>query len=152
MRRGSGAAGRTSSTTTPEGRNQNVVIINTTPDQIRANQPLFSSDPSVTSRAIYDWKEVNLAAMNRINETTLMTHLQAEQIVLDAQRHMIAIQAGYFREASKRDNRGLYGTAGSSGATGFLHMGVNERMVDGSTEHTEQAAGAICPRVVNPDR
>ena len=124
--------GRTSSTATPEGRNQNIVLVNTTPEQIRATQPLFSSDPSVTSKAVYDWSKVNLAAMNRINETTLMTHLQAEQIFLDTQRHMIAMQAGYFREATRRDNRGLYGTAGSSGATGFLYMDVNERMVDGS--------------------
>jgi hypothetical protein len=124
--------GRTSSTATPEGRNQNIVLVNTTPEQIRATQPLFSSDPSVTSKAIYDWSKVNLAAMNRINETTLMTHLQAEQIFLDTPRHMIAMQAGYFREATRRDNRALYGTAGSSGATGFLYMDVNERMVDGS--------------------
>ncbi|MBL9188920.1 MAG: TonB-dependent receptor plug domain-containing protein [Opitutaceae bacterium] len=124
--------GRTSSTATPEGRNQNVVVVNTVPEQIRATQPLFSSDPSVTSKAIYDWSRVNLAAMNRINETTLMTHLQLEQIFVDSERHLLAFQGGYFREAGRRDNRGLYGTAGSSGATGFLYMDVNERMVDGS--------------------
>jgi outer membrane receptor protein involved in Fe transport len=82
--------GRTSSTNTPEGRNQNIVLVNTTPEQIRATQPLFSSDPSVVSKSVYDWEHVNLAAMNRLNETTLITHLQGEQIVLDTQRHMIA--------------------------------------------------------------
>ena len=91
--------GRTSSTATPEGRNQNIVFVNTTPEQIRATQPLFSSDPSVTSKSIYDWEHVNLAAMNRINETTLMTHLQIEQIFLETRRHLLALQAGYFREA-----------------------------------------------------
>jgi len=124
--------GRTSSTATPDGRNQNVVFVNTTPEQLRATQPLFSSDPSVTSRAVYDWQKVNLAAMNRINETVLTTHLQAEQILLDTTRHLLALQAGYFREAGRRDNRSLYGTAGSSGATGYLHIDANERMVDGS--------------------
>ncbi len=124
--------GRTSSTNTPEGRNQNIVLVNTTPEQIRATQPLFSSDPSVTSKSVYDWSKVNLAAMNRINETTRMTHLQGEQIFFDTPRNMLALQAAYFREETKRDNRGLYGTAGSSGATGFLYMDVNERMVDGS--------------------
>lgn len=124
--------GRTSSTATPEGRNQNVVLVNTTPEQLRATQPLFSSDPSVTSRSVYDWQKVNLAAMNRINETVLTTHLQAEQIILDTSRHLLAVQAGYFREAGRRDNRSLYGTAGSSGATGYLHIDANERMVDGS--------------------
>ena len=124
--------GRTSSTTSPEGRNQNIVLVNTTPEQIRATQPLFSSDPSVTSTAIYDWRRVNLAAMNRLNETTLMTHLQVEQTLLETSRQQLALQAGYFREASRRDNRSLYGTAGSSGATGFLHMDANERLPDGS--------------------
>ncbi len=122
----------TTNPNTPEGRNQNIVFVNTTPEQIRATQPLFSSDPSVTSKSVYDWEHINLAAMNRINETTLITHLQGEQIILDTPRHLIALQAGYFREASRRDNRGLYGTAGSSGATGFLHIDANERMVDGS--------------------
>ncbi|MSU49075.1 MAG: TonB-dependent receptor [Opitutus sp.] len=124
--------GRTSSTSSPEGRNQNIVFVNTTPEQIRATQPLFSSDPSVTNKSIYDWANVNLAAMNRINETTRITHLQGEQIFLETSRQLIALQAGYFREESRRDNRGLYGTAGSSGATGFLHIDANERMVDGS--------------------
>lgn len=124
--------GRTSSTATPEGRNQNIVLVNTTPEQIRATQPLFSSDPSVTSRAIYDWKRVNLAAMNRINETVLTSHAQLEQIVLDTPRNLLALQLGYFREAGRRDNRSLYGTAGSSGATGYLHIDANERLVDGS--------------------
>ena len=124
--------GRATSAATPATPNQNIVIVNTTPEQIRATQPLFSSDPSVTSKAIYDWSHVNLAAMNRLNETVNVTHLQAEQIVVDSPRHMLAVQAGYFREAGRRDNRGLYGTAGSSGATGFLHMDVNETMVDGS--------------------
>jgi outer membrane receptor protein involved in Fe transport len=122
----------TTNPNTPEGRNQNIVFVNTTPENIRSTQPLFSSDPSVTSRSIYDWRHVNLAAMNRINETVLTTHLQAEQIILDTQRHMLAFQGGYFREAGRRDNRSLYGTAGSSGATGYLHIDANERMVDGS--------------------
>ncbi|MBM3852476.1 MAG: TonB-dependent receptor [Verrucomicrobia bacterium] len=124
--------GRTSSTNTPEGRNQNIVVVNTVPEPVRTGQRLFSSDPSVTSKAVYDWSKVNLAAMNRINETTLMTHLQGEQILLDTPRHMLALQGGYFREAGRRDNRGLYGTAGSSGATGYLYMDANERLPDGS--------------------
>ncbi len=123
---------RTTSTSSPDGRNQNIVLVNTTPEQVRATQPLFSSDPTVSSRALYDWKNINLAAMNRINETTLTTHAQLEQIFFDTRRHQLAFQAGYFREAGRRMNRNLAGTAGSSGATGFLHVDVNERLPDGS--------------------
>jgi outer membrane receptor protein involved in Fe transport len=123
---------RTSSTNTPEGRNQNIFVVNSVPEQVRTGQNLFSSDPSVASKSVYDWSRVNLAAMNRINETSYITHLQGEQIFLDTPRQMLALQAAYFREESRRDNRGLYGTAGSSGATGYLFMDANERMVDGS--------------------
>jgi outer membrane receptor protein involved in Fe transport len=123
---------RTTSTTNPDTGNQNVVLVNTVPDPIRATQPLFSSDPSVSSKALYDWSTINLAAMNHIHESTGTTHIQVDQIFFDTPRNMLALQAGYFREDSQRRNRNLLGTAGSSGATGFLHVDVNERMIDGS--------------------
>ena len=123
---------RTTSTTNPGTPNQNVFLVNTTPEPIRATQPLFSSDPSVSSRELYDWKSVNLAAVNRIKETTQTTHLQLEQIFFDTPRQMLALQAGYFREDSRRFTRNIMGVAGSSGVTGLLHVDVNERMIDGS--------------------
>lgn len=124
--------GRTSSTNTPVSLNQNIVVVDTSPERIRATQPLFSTDPSVTSKAIYDWSKVNLAAMNRINQTTLITHLQGEQVFLENPRQMLALQAGYFREASRTFNRNLYGTPGVSAPIGYLYIDANERMIDGS--------------------
>jgi len=123
---------RTTSTTNPGTPNQNVFLVNTTPEAIRATQPLFSSDPSVSSRELYDWTSVNLAAVNRIKETTRTTHLQLEQIFFDTPRQMLALQAGYFREDSRRFTRNVMGVPGSSGVTGLLHVDVNERMIDGS--------------------
>jgi outer membrane receptor protein involved in Fe transport len=123
---------RTTSGADPNVPNQNVVLVSSTPDPIRAVQPLFAGDPPVNSKAIYDWSSINLAAMNRIYESTDTTHLQLEQIFFDTPRNMLALQAGYFREYSDRRNRNLAGTAGSSGATGFLYIDPNERMVDGS--------------------
>lgn len=123
---------RTTSSTDPNNGNQNIALVNSVPDQIRAVQPLFSSDPSVTSKAIYDWSVINLAAVNRIYESTGTTHLQFDQILLDTPRHLLAFQGAFFREDSERRNRNLLGTAGSSGATGFLYVDANERMIDGS--------------------
>ncbi len=123
---------RTTSTNNPNTPNQNVFLVNTTPEAIRATQPLFSSDPSVSSSELYDWRSVNLAAVNRIKETTRTTHLQLEQILFDTPRQMLALQAGYFREDSQRFTRNIMGVAGSSGVTGLLHIDVNERMIDGS--------------------
>lgn len=129
---GSWSPSRTTSSTDPNNGNQNVVLVSTVPEPIRATQPLFSSDPSVTGKDLYDWTKVNLAAINRVDEQTLTTHVQLEQIFLDTPRHLLAVQAAYYREASRRSNRNLMGTAGSSGATGFLHVDVNERLLDGS--------------------
>lgn len=123
---------RSTSTTNPNVGNQNVVLVNSVPEPIRATQPLFSGDPSVDSKELYDYSSVNLAGMNDIEDRTLTTHVQLEQIFLDTPRHLLALQAGYFREASRRHSRTLLGTPGSSGATGFLHVDVNERMIDGS--------------------
>ncbi|MDO8541961.1 MAG: TonB-dependent receptor plug domain-containing protein [Opitutaceae bacterium] len=123
---------RTTSATTPDTGNQNIVLVNTVPEPIRATQPLFSSDPSVNSKELYDYSSFNLAAMNSNDDHTLTTHLQLEQIFLDTPRNLLALQAGYYRENSKRRFRSLLGTPGSSGATGFLHVDVNERMIDGS--------------------
>ncbi len=123
---------RTTSSTNPNTGNQNIVLVNSVPDPIRATQPLFASDPSVTSKELYDWTDLNLAAVNRMHESTGTTHLQVEQIFLDTPRHLLALQLAGFQEDSQRRNRNLIGTAGSSGATGFLHVDVNERMIDGS--------------------
>jgi hypothetical protein len=123
---------RTTSSTNPNNGNQNVVLLSTVPEPVRASQPLFSGDPSVNSKELYDWSSVNLAAMNHNQDRTLTSHVQFEQIFLDTPRQTLALQAGYFRENSRRHTRSLLGTPGSSGATGFLHVDVNERMIDGS--------------------
>ncbi len=123
---------RTTNSTNPDTGNQNIVLVNTVPEPIRATQPLFSSDPSVNSKELYDYSSINLAAMNSNRDRTLTTHVQLEQIFLDSPRNLLALQAGYFRENSARVARTLLGTPGSSGATGFLHVDVNERMIDGS--------------------
>lgn len=123
---------RTTSSNNPNVGNQNIVLVNSVPEPVRASQPLFSGDPSVDSKELYDYSSVNLAGMNHNEDRTLTTHVQLEQIFFDTPRHLLAVQAGYFREASARHQRTLLGTPGSSGATGFLHVDVNERMIDGS--------------------
>ncbi len=123
---------RTTSSTNPNTGNQNVALVASVPEPVRATQPLFSSDPSVTGKSLYDWSSINLAAINRIWESTGTTHVQIEQFLLDTPRHLLAVQGAFYREDSQRRNRNLLGTAGSSGATGFLHVDVNERMIDGT--------------------
>lgn len=123
---------RTTSTSNPNTGNQNVVLVNTVPEPIRLTQPLFAGDPSVSSKELYDYSSINLAAMNYDDERTLTTHVQLEQIFINTPRHLLAVQAGWFREDSRREFSHLAGRAGSGGATGFLHVDVNERMIDGS--------------------
>lgn len=123
---------RTTSSMNPNVGNQNVVLVSSAPEPVRSGQPLFSSDPSVSSKELYDYSSINLAGMNHNDDRTLTSYVQLEQIFLDTPRHLLALQAGYFREASTRTFRTLLGTPGSSGATGYLHVDPNERMIDGS--------------------
>jgi outer membrane receptor protein involved in Fe transport len=126
------SASRAASGTTPLAPDQHTSLQNTTPEPIRATQPLFSTDRSVTGKELYDWSTINLAAMNHLRERTATTLLQMEQIFLNTPRHLLALQAGYYREDSRQHMRGVLGTPGSSGPTGYLHVDANERMLDGS--------------------
>lgn len=122
---------QTTSTTNPNTPNQNVFYVNTVPNPIRQTQPLFSGDPTVSSKDVYDYTEYNLAAMNWYEDRTTTTHAQLEQILYSSPRQLLAVQGGYFHENSKRRARELAGRAGSGSATGMLHIDVNERLLNG---------------------
>jgi len=134
---GNGAVGfwgitQATTSTTPASRDQSVFLVNTAPEDVRTNQPLFSSAPSISNRAIYDWSQVNLAAVNRLRDRTLTGNVEAEQIFLNTRQQTLALQVGFLREDSQRYRRDLVGRADSQGASGNLVMDVNERLPDGT--------------------
>ncbi len=123
---------RSSTTHTPQALD-GARLMTTAPTSIRAAQPLFASDATVGDQSLYDWRSINLAAMNRLYEETSTLNLQIEQIFLHTPRHLLATQLGWFREDSERRQRALYGTgAAGTGAVGYLQIDVNRRLLDGS--------------------
>jgi hypothetical protein len=123
--------GRATLTNDPNNPNQTThFYVNSAPENVRANQPLFSSQSSVSSKEIYDWTKVNLAAMNSISDKTDTTTVQLEHIFLNRQRHLLAMQLGWMREDSDNRQRLQYGTPGSSGPTsGYLQVDPNIRLL-----------------------
>jgi outer membrane receptor protein involved in Fe transport len=126
--------GPTQATTSnsPSDRNQAVFLVNSTPEDVRTGQPLFSANPTVSSKSIYDWSSINLAAVNRLDDTSRTARLEFNQIFLSTSRQMLAMEAGFYREDSWRYRRDLIGTADSQGSAGTLYIDANERLSDGS--------------------
>ena len=125
-------ASRTTSTTNPATQNQDVFLVNPRPEDVQTGQPLFATTPSVSSKDLYDWSSINLAAVNRLRETTRTTYLDLQQILLSTPQNQLVLEAGYFREDSKRNARYLVGTPSSSGLSSTLFIDANQRMPDGS--------------------
>ena len=95
-------------------------------------QPLFTTTPSVSNQALYDWTSVNLAAVNRDWDTMLTSNVQLEQTFLNTPRQLLVGQVGWFREDSQRFRRDYVGIANDNGQSGQLLIDVNEKLLDGS--------------------
>jgi hypothetical protein len=121
--------GRATLANDPANPNQTThFYVNSAPENVRLNQPLFNSQASVSSKDVYDWSRINLAAMNSISDKTDTTTVQLEHIFFNTQRHLLATQVGWMREDSDNRQRLLYGTPGSSGPTsGYLQVDPNIR-------------------------
>ena len=118
-------------------------------------QPLFTSTPSVKDKAMYDWSEINLAAVNRLRDETHTYNIQIDQLFFNTPRHTLAAQFGFMREDAERYKRTPIGDAGISGQTGQLWVDVNERLLDGSVNpfFGRPYIGVIEPRTSeNPAR
>jgi len=118
--------------TNPSDRNQAVFLVNSAPEDVRTGQPLFSNNPNVSSRALYDWNSINLAAVNRLKDSALTTRVEVDQIFFSTPQHTLAAQVGFFREDTQRFRRDLIGTADSQGSAGNLFIDANERLSDGT--------------------
>lgn len=128
-----GPSRTTSIATSPATPNQNVFLVNTVAAVPAPAQPLFGTDPATSDRGLYDYTSVNLAGLNytQVRQKTVM--LQLEQTFLSTPRHLLALQAGFYRENGVRETDDMWGTGGSGGRTGYLYVDVNERMVDGTS-------------------
>ena len=97
-----------------------------------SSQPLFTTTPSVSDKSMYDWTDVNLAAVNRIWDRSRTSSVQLDQVLLNTPMQTLAVQGGFFREDSMRYARNLVSGLNQNGQSGQLIMDVNERLLDGT--------------------
>jgi hypothetical protein len=92
------------------------------------SQPLFTTTPTLSNSDYYDWSDVNLGAMNRLMDRTIVSTLSLSQVLLATSRHTLVAQGDWLREDSMRYQRNLFGT----GPTNQLLVDVNSRLLDGT--------------------
>lgn len=89
-----------------------------------AGAGLIKNAPPLTD---YDWRNINLASINKEWNRTGQSMIQLTQTVFDTPRNLLALQAGWFRENSKLTQDLPYGKP-----YGYYMVDVNRRRFDGS--------------------
>lgn len=90
--------------------------------------PLAQTNLSLSNRAIYDWKNINIAAPNWSQDRTDVYLVELEQFFLKTPRNVLAVQGGWMREDSQRYTRTNLG----QGSNSFVRVDVNEKLLDGT--------------------
>jgi hypothetical protein len=106
-------------------------LLESIPEPIRTGRPLYSTIPGISDRSLYNWEKINLAAPNSIEDTVETSTVSIEQTLLDTQRHKLAVQFAWQREDADRMNRNIIGQASATGASYYVFVDVNERLLDG---------------------
>jgi outer membrane receptor protein involved in Fe transport len=106
--------------------------ISNDPTGFRTAQPLYAKIPSATDKSLYDWSSLNFAAANRVEDSSEIANVMVDQIIFETRRHLLAAQAGWFREQSERYSRNSIGVTSNVGSVAALHIDINERRVDGT--------------------
>ena len=108
-------------------------LLETLPEPVRTGRPLFSTVPGISDRSLFNWEDINLAGPNSIKDQVETYTVTVEQTVLDTQRHKLAFQFAWQREDADRTNRNIIGQASATGASYYLYVDVNSRLLDGRT-------------------
>ena len=124
---------RATRTTNPASGNQNMILMASSPAQVRATQPLFSNNPTVTDRSVYDWTSINVSAPNYCEDQAQISTVALDHIFLESRRQSLAVQLAWYRESNERVSintisQSPYGNIGVGG----ISIDVNERLLDGS--------------------
>lgn len=91
--------------------------------------PLYTQ-PGITSKSLYDWENVNIAATNWAKKRADIYQVELEQFILNTPRNLLALQAGYYREDIEDHRRSFIGAV--DGARAEIQIDVNEKLLDGS--------------------
>ncbi len=99
---------------------------------VPTSQPLFTTTPAVTDKAIYDWSSINISSPNRLMDRTITSTVQLDQILLNTPLQTLAFQLAAMREDSQRYTRNTVGVRNSEGQSGQVEIDINERLLDGT--------------------
>lgn len=119
----------TAGTASPLTQNSNIRFLETGTFLMRNKAALFPLfiQPAVRDQAIYDWERINAVAANWGRDRANTWSAELEQTFLRDERHLLVGRAGWFRQDFTRDNRNFI-----DGTDGFIHVDVNERLLDGA--------------------
>lgn len=106
-------------------------LLETIAEPVRTGRPLFSTLAGISSRDVYDYTRINLAAPNSIKDQVETYTVEIEQYLLNTERHKLAFQFAWQREDADRVNRNVIGQASSTGASYYLYIDPNSRLLDG---------------------
>ena len=100
-------------------------------EPVRTGRPLFSTLAGVSSKSVYDYASINLAAPNTIKDQVETSTIEFEQFVLNTDRNKIAFQFAWQREDANRINRNVIGQASATSQSYFLYIDPNTKLLDG---------------------
>lgn len=99
------------------------------PSGYRVSQPLVNDFPPLSSKAIYDWTRLNLAAPNHQDDKSEIATVLIDQSLLSTERQNAFMQLGWFREQTDRYVRNVI--AGGTLSQAILQVDVNKNLLDG---------------------
>ena len=108
-------------------------LLESVAEPVRTGRPLFSTLAGVSSKSVYDYATVNLAAPNTIQDQVETTTIELEQYLLNTERHKLAFQFAWQREDADRVNRNVIGQASATGASYYVYIDPNTKLLDGRT-------------------
>ena len=108
-----------------------VRLLNSPIEDVRVGRPLFATYRTFADKSLYDYNKINLAAPNRLKDSSEIASVSADQIAVDGERHKLAFQYAWQREDSDRRNRNIIGKTLQAGSTNFIFVDVNSRLLDG---------------------
>lgn len=91
----------------------------------------YSSITATTDKSLYDYDDLNLAALNSGHKTAELWRLEVEQYFLRTRRHMLGVQLGAFGEDIE-DYRKTYVGSGRDGVPLEIKPDVNTKLPDGT--------------------
>lgn len=106
-------------------------MLESLPEPVRTNRPLFSTVPGVTDKSIYDWSSINLASPNFLQDSIDTSTVEVEQYFVNTERHRLAAQFAWQREDSDRKGRNIVGQSSGTGSTFYLFVDPNTKLLDG---------------------